>query len=116
MGRALPGSALDWSPHRERSCGRQVRVAARQPILTPDLPEVPIVDSDLDQFGSGSSLWSALKALPLKQRQSVAYHYLGGLPYNEIAEVLGGTAEAARKAASDGIARLRRTYLDGEQS
>jgi RNA polymerase sigma factor (sigma-70 family) len=94
----------------------QVRVAARQPILTPDLPEVPIVDSDLDQFGSGSSLWSALKALPLKQRQSVAYHYLGGLPYNEIAEVLGGTAEAARKAASDGIARLRRTYLDGEQS
>jgi DNA-directed RNA polymerase specialized sigma24 family protein len=41
---------------------------------------------------------------------------LAGLPYAEIAEVLGGTAEAARKAASDGIATLRKTYPNGEES
>jgi len=50
--------------------------------------------------------------LPLKQRQAVAYHYLAGLPYAEIASLIGGTAEAARRAASDGIRSLRGTFLE----
>ena len=54
-------------------------------------------------------LVAALAALPDKQRWSVAYHYLGGLPYTEVAEILGGTAAAARRAAADGIAALRRS-------
>jgi RNA polymerase sigma factor (sigma-70 family) len=54
-------------------------------------------------------LAAALAALPDKQRWSVAYHYLAGLPYAEIAEILGGSAEAARRAAADGIATLRRS-------
>src|SRR5947208_14435614 len=37
-------------------------------------------------------LIAALDALPDKQRQSVAYHYLAGLPYTEVASILGGTA------------------------
>ena len=45
-----------------------------------------------------------------KQRQAVAYHYLAGLPYAEVAAILGGTPDAARRAAADGIAALRRTY------
>ena len=52
-------------------------------------------------------LWASVAALPLKQRQAVAYHHLGGLPFAEVAELLGGTAAAARKAASDGIKALR---------
>lgn len=48
----------------------------------------------------------------------VAYRYLGGLPYRQIAELLGGTPEAARRAAADGLAALRRTLtatdLEGE--
>jgi RNA polymerase sigma factor (sigma-70 family) len=55
-------------------------------------------------------LWDAVTALPEKQRQAVAYHYVAGLPYAEIAELIGGTTEAARKAASDGIKGLRLTY------
>jgi DNA-directed RNA polymerase specialized sigma24 family protein len=54
-------------------------------------------------------LWDAVSALPLKQRQAVAYHYLAGLPYAEVAGLIGGTTEAARKAASDGIKTLRGT-------
>ena len=50
----------------------------------------------------------AVAALPERQRQAVAFHYLGGLPYAEVADLIGGTAAAARKAASDGIAALRR--------
>ena len=93
----------------------QVRVVARQPVLTPDVPDRPVTDPEPDD--GKSPLWTALRALPLKQRQSVAYHYLAGLPYAEIAELLGGTPEAARRAAADGIAALRRTYpTEGEGS
>ncbi len=49
-------------------------------------------------------------ALPPKQRQAVAYHYLAGLPYSEIAMILDSSVAAARRAAADGIATLRRTY------
>ncbi len=49
-------------------------------------------------------------ALPRKQREAVAYHYLGGLPYTDVAAVIGGSTDAARRAAADGIARLRKTY------
>jgi DNA-directed RNA polymerase specialized sigma24 family protein len=57
-------------------------------------------------------LWAAVAALPTRQRQAVAYHYLGGRPYAEVAELIGGTASAARKASSDGIARLRAHFTD----
>ena len=61
------------------------------------------VDHDLAQ---------ALTDLAPKQRHAVAYHYLAGLPYDEVAAIIGGTTEAARRAAADGIASLRRSYPD----
>ena len=66
-----------------------------------DHPEQALPDEDL---------WSALAALPHKQRQCVAYHHVAGLPPAEVARIVGGTPEAARRAAADGIARLRSTY------
>jgi RNA polymerase sigma factor (sigma-70 family) len=62
------------------------------------------------QDGTDEELLGALAALPDKQRRSVAYHYLAGLSYAEVATVLGGTPGAARRAAADGIANLRRSY------
>jgi RNA polymerase sigma factor (sigma-70 family) len=61
-----------------------------------------------DRTEPDPGLAAALVALPDKQRQSVAYHYLAGLSYAEVAGILGGTADAARRAAADGIAALRR--------
>ena len=90
----------------------QVRAEARRAIPTDDLPDHP---SQVGQPGDWESdLWAALKALPPKQRATVAYHHLAGLPYAEIAEIVGGTPAAARRAAADGIAALRKTYLDPE--
>ena len=60
-------------------------------------------------------LFAALGRLPAKQRQAVAYHYLGGLPHAEVAELLGGTAEAARRAAADGIKALRSSYTSNPE-
>lgn len=60
--------------------------------------------------GAGLDLTEAVARLPDKQRQAVSYHYLAGLPYADVATVLGGTVEAARRAAADGIAALRRAH------
>ena len=53
-------------------------------------------------------LWADVAALPDRQRMAIAYHYLAGLPYAEVAQILGGTPDAARRAAADGIKALRR--------
>jgi RNA polymerase sigma factor (sigma-70 family) len=82
------------------------RARTRRAIPTdevPELPSGPIAERN-------DELADALARLPDKQKQSVAYHYLAGLPYSDVAEILGGSTEAARRAAADGIATLRRTY------
>jgi RNA polymerase sigma factor (sigma-70 family) len=86
------------------------RAASRRAVpvaVTPDSPAperadgLDLEDPDLD---------AAVGALPAKQRQAVAYHYLAGLPYAEIAVILDSSVAAARRAAADGVATLRRTY------
>ncbi|WP_442877441.1 RNA polymerase sigma factor [Dactylosporangium sp. AC04546] len=62
-------------------------------------------------WGSRSRpLWAAVNGLPSKQRQAVVYHYVAGLAYAEIAEIVGGTVDAARRAAADGLKNLRKNY------
>jgi RNA polymerase sigma factor (sigma-70 family) len=88
------------------------RAEARRGIPVADLPEGAMARQDgPDQLLPDGDLWRALAALPEKQRQCVAYHHVAGLPHAEVAGIVGGTATAARRAASDGIATLRRTYL-----
>lgn len=84
-----------------------LRAKARQPILVADTPDAALPPST-DTFGP--DLQSAVAALPSKQRQAVAYRYLAGLPYSEIAVLLDSSVPAARRAAADGIATLRRTH------
>lgn len=87
-----------------------IRRRQRDAIAVGELPDRPSV---IGVPGEGDDeLTEAVKTLPPKQRQAVAYHYLAGLPYAEIAMILGGSTASARKAASDGIARLRTKYPD----
>ena len=90
-----------------------VRARARHPIPAPDLLEhAPVGAAPED---TRHEIWTHVAALPSKQRQAVAYHYLGGLPFRTIAEILGGTPEAARKAASDGVKALRTVVIPGSR-
>ena len=109
--RLRPGSNVEaWLVTiAHRKAIDQVRAEKRRAVPVGDLPEQP--STDRLPGGWESELWTALKALPPKQRQTVAYHYLAGLPYAEVAEVVGGTPEAARRAAADGIGALRKTYV-----
>lgn len=88
-----------------------IRVAKRNPLPVEDVPEAP---TTLGIPGAGDpDLWAAVGRLPSTQRQAVAYHYLAGLAYAEIAEILGGTVEAARRAAADGLKNLRKNNYPG---
>ena len=88
------------------------RAAARRAIpvgQTPD--EMAAPDADSPGHGLDSELAEAVARLPAKQKQAVAYHYLAGLPDAEVAAITGGSTDAARRAAADGIKTLRATYL-----
>jgi RNA polymerase sigma factor (sigma-70 family) len=84
------------------------RTLSRRPVPTDSIPEH--VDRH-DHADPELDLVASLSSLPDKQRQSVAYHHVAGLPYAEVAAIIGGTADAARRAAADGIATLRRSFL-----
>lgn len=83
-----------------------IRSTARRAVPMAEIPPKASSgradDRDLD-------LARSLAALPDKQRFAVAYHYLAGLPYGEVAAIVGGSVDAARRAAADGVANLRRT-------
>jgi RNA polymerase sigma factor (sigma-70 family) len=83
------------------------RARARRPTPVGDVPE----SINPTQVDSGDhDVAGAIAVLPDKQRQVIAYHYLAGLPYAEIASIIGGSVDAARRAAADGIATVRRTH------
>lgn len=88
------------------------RSAARRPQAVAELPERPSREGRPEDWDA--DLWAALRSLPERQRMAVAYHYLAGLPYKEVAAITGGSADAARRAAADGLRALRAT-LGGEE-
>lgn len=116
--RAWPDLAEDTNVEAwlVRVAGRKAiditRARARRAIPTDDLPEQPARIGNPD--GDEREVWDAVAALPERQRLAVAYHYLGGLPHAETAELIGGSTDAARRAAADGIKSLRRTFHEGE--
>ena len=93
-----------------------VRAERRHAVPVESMPDRPGPMAERPDVAlADDTLWSALAALPEKQRQCVAYHHVAGLPHSEVARIVGGSPAAARRAAADGIARLRETYLLHEE-
>ena len=86
---------------QHRAAGRDPLPVA-EPLEVPSHQPVPVERDD--------ELWSALRSLSLMQRQAIAYHHLAGMPYAQIATVLGNSETAARRAAADGMKKLRTIY------
>lgn len=84
-----------------------VRARSRQAIPTDSIPEIATAAPPQENY---DDLVDVLNPLPHKQKQAVAYRYLAGLPYIDIAAILGGSTDAARRATADGIASLRKTH------
>lgn len=83
--------------------GRERRAV---PMAEPS-PSGPRPPADPDSEATGE-IWAAVADLPERQRLAVAYHWFGGLPHTETAELTGSTPAAVRRAAADGLATLRR--------
>ena len=96
------------------------RAAARRAIPVAEIPGDECPDdgaaADGGQRPLDGGLADALARLPARQKQAVAYHYLAGLPYKDVAAIIGGSPEAVRRAAADGIAKLRRAASARERS
>lgn len=90
------------------------RARSRRAVPTDSVPER--CDARADPAARDPDLWAALARLPDKQRHAVAYHHIAGLPFTEIAVILGNSPEAARRAAADGIKALRSYYREDESA
>lgn len=87
-----------------RKCVDVHRARARrrtEPVA--EIPEVPADGEEAEDEG----VWRHVASLPTKQRQVITYRYLGGLSHARIADLVGGTEAATRRAASDGLKSLR---------
>lgn len=88
------------------------RARTRRAVPTDVLPER--ADARSDPQNRDPDLWAALERLPDKQRHALAYHHIAGLPFTEIALILGNSPDAARRAAADGMKTLRRYYAEDD--
>ncbi|MGB3953767.1 MAG: sigma-70 family RNA polymerase sigma factor [Brooklawnia sp.] len=82
-----------------------IRARQRRPVPTGQVPEPPPVPHTI---GRTPGVWALVAQLPEQQRLAVSYHYLGGLPHSETAQIIGSSPAAVRRASSDGIRTLRR--------
>jgi RNA polymerase sigma factor (sigma-70 family) len=84
--------------HRRRAHGfvRSVPVA--------DVPDQP---GSVEPEPADTALWAAVDRLAPKQRIAVIHRYVLDRPYDEIAELLGCSEDAARANVSAGVKRLR---------
>ena len=56
------------------------------------------------------TLWSEVRRLPDKQRAAVVHRYVNDLAYAQIGEVMGCTADAARRSVHEGLKKLREVW------
>ena len=97
----------------QRKCVDLIRARARRAVPRSELPESP---SSLGLPGEGhEEIWGLVVALPERQRLAIAYHYLGGLPHAETAEIIGGSSASVRRAAADGVKTLRRRLAEAPE-
>jgi RNA polymerase sigma factor (sigma-70 family) len=77
--------------------GRRARPTAHE------LPELPVEDGR----PAYAQIEHLADRLPPTERAAVVLRYAYDLSYDDIADALGSTSEAARQAASSGVRRLR---------
>jgi len=85
-----------------------IRRRDRHPTPAETIAEVAVCDDGLDP--ADTDLLEALRSLTGRQRVAVVAHHVEGLAFAEVAVLLESTPAAARRAAADGMAKLRAHY------
>lgn len=79
------------------------RANGRRPVPVAEIEEAATTDPLPDR-----EIWTAVGALPPKQRAAVALRYACDLPHTEIAAALGCSPDAARRSLHEGMKKLRK--------
>jgi RNA polymerase sigma factor (sigma-70 family) len=82
------------------------RARGRGAIAMAELPEEAAVVAHEDT----GDLWTAVAALPAKQRAAVALRFLLGAEYPAVAATMGISEAAARRNVHEGLKRLREEH------
>lgn len=80
-----------------------LRRAGRRPVPVAEVPDGAMPPPSLPD----PAVWSAVSALPPKQRAAVVMRYEVGLPYRDIGRALGSSEAAARQNVRAAFKRLR---------
>jgi len=81
------------------------RAAGRLPAPAERLPEMPVPPGE--PIDGEPRLWAHVRALPEKQRMAVFLRSVADLDYDEVAEALDCSQDAARRNVHEGLRRLR---------
>lgn len=95
----LTASIVNLASNHRRSWTRRRSAVAR---LGPPDHSLDVFPSDL----------ADLLRLPPRERAALYLHHVDGLPCDQVAELVGCTAAAARKAAERGRTRLAETFVE----
>ena len=82
------------------------RSRGRRPVPVETVPE-PTAKPDNPVLDGQPELWAALGDLPPKQRTAVFCRAVLGMPYDELAELLESSEDAARHNVFEGLKKLR---------
>jgi RNA polymerase sigma factor (sigma-70 family) len=72
--------------------------------------------SAVDKAEESSVIGEALRKVPAEQRNCIVLHFVEGLTYREIGEVLGTSEDAVRKRVVRGCEKFRQAYRQQEVS
>jgi RNA polymerase sigma factor (sigma-70 family) len=84
------------------------RARARRPVPVPALDHEPAASELSDP--PDEDLWRLVDDLPPRQRGAVLLRFVGDLAHREVAAAMDCSEEAARRALSDGLAKLRKDW------
>jgi RNA polymerase sigma factor (sigma-70 family) len=85
------------------------RARARRPVPVPALDEARPA-RDESYAAPDDDLWRLVHDLPPRQRAAVLLRFVGDLAHREVALAMDCSEEAARRALSDGLAKLRKDW------
>jgi RNA polymerase sigma factor (sigma-70 family) len=86
------------------------RARARRPRPSESLPETAAAPPEAAVEDGEPALWAAVRELPPKQRAAVFCRSVLSMPYEELAELLACSQDAARRNVHEGLKTLREEW------
>jgi RNA polymerase sigma factor (sigma-70 family) len=94
--------------HRKTLDAHRARARRAFPVADVEEHETrTTADARAGKTSRDEELWSAVGALPPRQRSAVVLRFLADLPHRDIASAIGCSEEAARRSLHEGLTKLR---------